>query len=45
MWTGNWLVRLMLKECKDLYMVDICHDENLIPYYIMVKDLSNENFS
>jgi len=30
---GSWLVKLMLEECKDLYMVDICHDENLKPYY------------
>ncbi|MCL2202535.1 MAG: GNAT family N-acetyltransferase [Defluviitaleaceae bacterium] len=30
---GSWLLRLMLKECKDLYMVDICHDEKLVPYY------------
>jgi len=30
---GSWLIRLMLKECKDLYMIDICHDENLAPFY------------
>ena len=30
---GKWLVRLMLKECKDLYMTDICHDEELTSYY------------
>lgn len=30
---GSELVKLMLNECKDLYMVDICHDEELAPYY------------
>ena len=30
---GSELVELMLNECKDLYMVDICHDEELTPYY------------
>jgi len=23
----------MLEECKDLYMVDICHDAELTSYY------------
>ena len=30
---GSKLVTLILEDCKDLYMVDICHDEDLIPYY------------
>ena len=30
---GSWLVRLMRKECKNLYMVDICHDEELASFY------------
>lgn len=30
---GNELLTLMLKECRDLYMVDICHDSELTPYY------------
>lgn len=30
---GKWLVSLMIKECKDLYMTDICHDEELTQYY------------
>ncbi|MCL2604492.1 MAG: GNAT family N-acetyltransferase [Defluviitaleaceae bacterium] len=30
---GSELVRLMLEECKDLYMIDICHDAELTPYY------------
>jgi len=30
---GRLLVRLMLRECKDLYMVDICHDEELTGFY------------
>jgi len=30
---GKELVRLILEELKDLYMIDICHDEELAPYY------------
>ncbi|MCL2365149.1 MAG: GNAT family N-acetyltransferase [Defluviitaleaceae bacterium] len=30
---GRQLVTRMLDECKDLYMVDICHDAELAPYY------------
>lgn len=30
---GSNLVKLMLSECKHLYMIDICHDEDLVPYY------------
>ncbi|MCL2571600.1 MAG: GNAT family N-acetyltransferase [Defluviitaleaceae bacterium] len=30
---GSKLVELMLDECKDLYMVDICHDKELAAYY------------
>jgi len=30
---GGRLVELMLKECKNLYMVDICHDIELVSYY------------
>jgi len=30
---GSQLVKLILNEFKDIYMIDICHDENLIPYY------------
>ena len=30
---GNELVRLTLEELKNLYMIDICHDEELAPYY------------
>jgi len=30
---GGELVKLMLKELGDLYMIDICHDEELSPYY------------
>jgi len=30
---GSELVKLMLAEMKNLYMIDVCHDEELIPYY------------
>ena len=30
---GKELVSLILEELKDLYMVDICHDKELIEYY------------
>jgi len=30
---GSELVKLMLTECSDFYMVDICHDAELAPYY------------
>lgn len=30
---GSELVKLMLAECNDLYMLDICHDAELVPYY------------
>ena len=30
---GMELLRRMLAECQDLYMVDICHDVELKPYY------------
>jgi len=30
---GRWLVRLMKQECKHLYMLDICHDEEIAPFY------------
>jgi len=30
---GTKLVKLMLAECADLYMIDICHDIELAPYY------------
>ncbi|MCL2427561.1 MAG: GNAT family N-acetyltransferase [Oscillospiraceae bacterium] len=30
---GGELVKRLLDELKDLYMVDICHDEELTPYY------------
>jgi len=30
---GSKLVKLLLAELKDLYMIDICHDEELKPYY------------
>ena len=30
---GSELVKLMLAELKNLYMIDICHDEELTPYY------------
>ena len=30
---GSKLVKLMLSELEHLYMIDVCHDEELIPYY------------
>jgi len=30
---GSQLVKNVLDELKDLYMIDICHDEELAPYY------------
>jgi len=30
---GKELVRLILEELKGLYMIDICHDEELAPFY------------
>ena len=30
---GSEFIKLMLEELKDIYMVDICHDKELIPYY------------
>ena len=30
---GRKLVARMIEECKNLYMVDICHDAELAPYY------------
>jgi len=30
---GGELVRLLLDELKDLYMIDICHEEEHEPYY------------
>ncbi|AUO10327.1 GNAT family N-acetyltransferase [Priestia megaterium] len=30
---GNELVKLMLKELDDIYMVDLCCDDDLVPYY------------
>ncbi|MCL2169670.1 MAG: GNAT family N-acetyltransferase [Defluviitaleaceae bacterium] len=30
---GDKLVRLMLEELEDLYMVDVCHDPELTVYY------------
>ena len=30
---GKELVRLILEELNNLYMIDICHDEELTPYY------------
>jgi len=30
---GSKLVELILAECRDLYMVDICHDVELTDYY------------
>ena len=30
---GSQLVKYVLDELKDLYMIDICHDEELAPYY------------
>ena len=30
---GSKLVELMLDECKDFYMIDICHDVELTAFY------------
>ncbi|TFE02371.1 GNAT family N-acetyltransferase [Jeotgalibacillus salarius] len=30
---GSELVRLMLDQLKDYYMVDLCCDDDLVPYY------------
>jgi GNAT superfamily N-acetyltransferase len=30
---GSELVNRIIEECGDLYMVDICHDAELTPYY------------
>ena len=30
---GSKLVELILEELSDLYMIDICHDEELVPFY------------
>lgn len=30
---GTWLLRLMRKELGSLYMLDICHDEELTAFY------------
>jgi len=30
---GRELTKLILAELKDIYMIDICHDEELISYY------------
>ena len=30
---GYELVKRMLEECSSLYMIDICHDAELAPYY------------
>ena len=30
---GSELVRRILEECDGLYMIDICHDAELAPYY------------
>jgi len=30
---GSKLIKLMLAELNHLYMVDICHDAELAPYY------------
>ncbi|MDN4494671.1 GNAT family N-acetyltransferase [Ureibacillus aquaedulcis] len=30
---GKILVGRMLKELEDIYMIDLCCDENLVPYY------------
>ncbi|MDR2599600.1 MAG: GNAT family N-acetyltransferase [Oscillospiraceae bacterium] len=38
---GKELVRLVLEELKDLYMIDICHDEELAPFYAELGAYSN----
>jgi len=30
---GKKLIMLILEELKDLYMIDICHDKELVSYY------------
>lgn len=30
---GKELVKVMLKELEDMYMVDLCCDDDLVPYY------------
>ncbi len=30
---GKELVNLMLKELDDIYMIDLCCDDDLVPYY------------
>ncbi|MFD2444896.1 GNAT family N-acetyltransferase [Bacillus sp. CGMCC 1.16607] len=30
---GKELVRLMLEELSDIYMIDLCCDDDLVPYY------------
>lgn len=30
---GKELVKLMLNELEDIYMVDLCCDDDLVPYY------------
>ena len=30
---GKELVKRMLKELEDIYMVDLCCDDDLVPYY------------
>ncbi len=30
---GNELVRRMLKEINNIYMIDLCCDDDLVPYY------------
>lgn len=30
---GKELVRLMLEELHDIYMIDLCCDDELVPYY------------
>ncbi|WP_433747316.1 GNAT family N-acetyltransferase [Falsibacillus pallidus] len=30
---GNALVKRMLEELKDIYMIDLCCDDDLVPYY------------
>jgi len=37
---GKELVRLILEELKDLYMIDICHDKELAPFYTQFGALS-----
>ncbi len=31
---GQHLVKKMLEQLEDIYMVDLCCDEHLIPYYV-----------